>query len=219
MGEVELLEAEKKMLIRSQIICYGEAATDAVASQIAADIEQHWNAPEARIKWKQELWQVQFCISGMAIPDLAPEEVWYNLDPQKNYFRIQEYVVGDISYTDGLHSNTGVFKLANLQQTSTTAAHEYGHGLGLDHPADLDFRGKGRPGIMYPRGTLCDAGFQYWPHARSGEYGGTLNPVHRHVRQQDIEALKWQRLRFDTNGKARLGDFTSIYHFHQEPAH
>lgn len=217
MGEVEIIETEKKWIIRSRIICYGELATDALAHQIALDIATHWNAPEALIQWKKDWYRVEFEIVGQGIPDLEPDEVWYNLDPQKNYFRIQEYVVGDISYTDGLNSNTGVFKLANLQQTATTAAHEYGHSIGLDHPSNLDFRGKGRPGIMYPRGTLCDASFQYWSHARSGEYGGTLDPQHRVVTKEDIRDLKLHRLRFDTNGKARLGDFTSIYHFHQEP--
>lgn len=217
MGEVELIEKTRTLLIRSAMICYGDLATDELVKQIVNDISSHWNVPGARIKYKGDYYDVKFEISGKSIPDLEPEKVWYNDDPVMNYFRIQEYVVGDISFVDGLNSNTGVFKLANLLQTSTTAAHEYGHTLGLDHPDILDHRGKGAPSIMFPRGTLCDPAFQYWAHAHAGEKGGTLDPVHRIVTQTDIEDLRLQKLHFDTNGKARLGEFTSIYHFHQEP--
>ena len=88
--------------------------------------------------------------------------------------------------------NTGYFKLENLYKGSTTAAHEYGHTLGLQHPADLDLRGKGIPGIMYPRGTLVDPQFQYdlqnprctrrhnASHVQKGAPGGcSLLKIHR----------------------------------------
>lgn len=218
MGEVELIENKRILIIRSEMICYGDLSTDDLAHRIANDISSHWNIPGAKIKMKGDYYEVRFEITGKSIPDLDPELVWYNDDPKLNYFRIQEYVVGDISFVDGLNSNTGVFKLANLLQTSTTTAHEYGHTLGLDHPDSLDHRGKGIPSIMFPRGTLCDNIYQYWPHAKSGEHGGTLDPSHRIVTREDIEQLHLPKLRFDWSGKARLGDFTSIYHYHQEPA-
>ena len=49
-----------------------------------------------------------------------------------------------------------IFLVDNLKQTSTTAAHEYGHTIGLVHPDVLDLRGGRELGIMYPRGTICD---------------------------------------------------------------
>ena len=105
--------------------------------------------------------------------------------------------------------------LENLYEGSTTAAHEYGHTLGLDHPRFLDIRGEGVPGIMYPRGTLVDPQFQYDPAIPAGLKGGTMHPMHRKVRQKDIEQLKLHKLRFQNN-KAVLGDFTNVYHWNHE---
>lgn len=151
------------------------------------------------------------------MPDLQPEAVWYNEDPRKNFFRVEETVNGDISFVDGLGCNTGYFKLANLLQDSTTAAHEFGHTLGLPHPAKPDLRGSKTIGIMYPRGTLADPEFQYDPNAEPGAYGGFLDPRHRRVRKRDIKDLKIRKYHFDKQGHAVLGAFTNIYHSKQEP--
>lgn len=212
MGEAELNKPEKILTVRSVIILYGEAASDRLAYQVAQDIGLHWNEPAASILLKKEQYKVKFDIEAKYDPNLAPETVWYNDDPKMNYFRVEEYVMGNISFVDGLPCNTGYLKLDNLAQTSTTIAHEYGHTLGLEHPAQLDIRGKGIPGIMYPRGSLVDAQYQYWPHVAAGEYGGTMDPVHRKVTQQDILGLQLHRLSFTGQGKAIVGGFSSIYH-------
>ena len=94
---------------------------------------------------------------------------------------------------------------------STTAAHEYGHTIGLDHPHDLDLRGKGVPGIMYPRGTLVDPQYQYDPEKPAGTKGGTMYPIYRKVLKEDIENLKLYRLSFKS-GNAILGEFSNIWH-------
>src|SRR6202042_2541757 len=108
-------------------------------------------------KW----FDVRFKIEGIYEPFILPETIWYNDHPRNNYFRIEEYSPAHVSFVDGIKCNTGYFKLDNLTGHSTTAAHEYGHTLGLNHPENLDIRGKGQPGIMYPRGTVCDPQFQY----------------------------------------------------------
>ena len=135
-----------------------------------------------------------------------------NVDPRNNYFRIEKFVHGDISFVDGLGCNTGYFKLDNLYKGSTTAAHEYGHTLGLDHPKHLDIRGQGVPGIMYPRGTLVDSPFQYDPTIPAGAKGGTMHPIYRRVKEADIQNLKLHKLHF-INGRAVVGGFTNIYHW------
>lgn len=211
MGEAELYTTSKKLVIHSVFFFYGDAASKELSWQIAGDISNHWNEPKAKVFIKNEELDVAFDIDGIYEPDLDPEKVWYNDNPRFNFFRIEDIVMGDISFVDGIGCNTGYFKLANLLQTSTTAAHEYGHTLGLVHPDDLDIRGKGIPGIMYPRGTICDPHFQYDATIAAGEKGGTLDPVHRKVLKEDIEALKLSRL-FYTNGKAIVGEFSSLYH-------
>ena len=111
---------------------------------------------------------------------------------------------------DAIGSNTGYFLRSNLYSGSTTAAHEYGHSLGLPHPANLNIVGKGRPSIMYPRGTLVDQEFQNDVTALPGEAGGTLNPQHRRVMQTDIDALSLYAL--IKNNVAVIGKFTNKYH-------
>jgi len=112
---------------------------------------------------------------------------------------------------DGVGCNTGYFKKDNLYKGSTTAAHEYGHTLGLDHPHHTDIRGKGIPGIMYPRGTLVDALYQYEPDKPAGAKGGTMNPVHRKVRLEDIDQLNFKKIIFKNN-RAIIENFSSIWH-------
>lgn len=217
MGEAELIPAWEKLIIHSTFYFYGDAATADLADQIVLDITSHWNKPEAQVQIRKNWFTVEFDIKGIYDPDLRPEAVWYNDNPRLNFFRIEEFVIGNISFVDGLGCNTGYFKLENLLQTGTTAAHEYGHTLGLPHPNDLDIRGRGAPGIMYPRGTICDPVFQYNSMAAPGIPGGTLDPAHRKVLPADISDLKLDRLTF-TNNFAKVGEFSSIYHEKHLPA-
>jgi len=212
MGIVEIDRARKIFFITSHIITYGNAATAALTEQIREEIETMWNEPKGLIEWKARSLTVRFRITSSFVPSITPIEIYQNLDPRNNYFRIEEFAYGNISFVDGLGSNSGYFKLENLYKGSTTAAHEYGHTLGLDHPKQLDIRGEGIPGIMYPRGTLVDPPYQYDPAKPAGVTGGTMHPMYRRVNQKDIEHLKLRKLNFE-NGVAILGEFTNIYHW------
>jgi hypothetical protein len=140
--------------------------------------------------------------------------VFENTDPKNNYFRIEAASPVQVSFVDGIGCNTGFFLLQNLLQDSTTAAHEYGHTLGLRHPLIVDIRGRGVPGIMYPRGSIVDSAYQYNPAALAGDNtnGGTMNPFARKVSQQDIDDLRLHKLRFNKNGFAVVGEFSSQWH-------
>ena len=141
MGEAELHTSSHRLIIRSILYFYGAAADQNLAIQIAGDIAAAWNEAKGVVKIRGNLYDIRFDIEGLYQPDLRPAEVWHNTDPRLNFFRIEEYSQHDISSVDGLGCNTGYFKLGNLLNHSTTAAHEYGHTLGLDHPKDLDIRG------------------------------------------------------------------------------
>lgn len=212
MGIAELNTSANELMIRSVLYFYGGAADQALALQIADDISAAWNAPQGRAKIRGEWYSVRFIIEGHYKPDLKPASVWHNTDPLLNFFRVEEFSAHDISSVDGLGCNTGYFKLGNVLDHSTTAAHEYGHTLGLDHPKNLDIRGKGQPGIMYPRGTLCDPEFQYDPAAPAGGPGGTLDPFRRKVLESDIAGLRLSRLSFDGQRPSIVGEFSSFYH-------
>ncbi len=212
MGEAEINKQSRELIIHSELFFYGAAANDILSRQIAKDIAGHWNEAAAVVRAGNDAVRVYFDIEGIWAESLIPEMLYENDNPRNNYFRIEAFAHGNISSVDGLGCNTGYFKLDNLLNNSTTAAHEYGHTLGLDHPAVLDIRGSGVPGIMYPRGTIVDPPFQYNPAAALHEPGATLNPFTRKVLQQDVDALKLHRLRFDKNGFAVIGDFSSVWH-------
>ena len=199
------------LLIRSHLITYGHAADETLTELLRDEIETLWNEPQVSIHLQGEKFLVQFRITATFTPGISNLDIYQNLDPKNNYFRIETFAHGNISFVDGIGCNSGYFKLENLYKGSTTAAHEYGHTLGLEHPDDLDIRGKGVPGIMYPRGTLVDPPYQYEPDKAAGTKGGTLHPANRKVRTEDIEKLQLQQLRF-TNGQAVLGEFTNIWH-------
>ncbi len=213
MGTVEMDTEKRRILIYSHIVTYGHAADPIITELIRDEIETLWNEPAATYRVRGNELSIEFRITATHQPQLTPEEIFENTDPINNYFRIEEYAHGNISFVDGLGCNTGYFKLENLYKGSTTAAHEYGHTLGLHHPVDLDLRGKGVPGIMYPRGTLVDAAYQYNPAARAGDSsnGGTMHPMFRRVSTEDINLLRLQRLDF-RSGIAILGEFSSIWH-------
>jgi len=211
MGSAELNISLGQLTIHSHIITYGDAADEEVTELIRDEIETMWNEPEAVIKYEDRLWKVVFRITASFHQHIQDIDIYTNLDPRNNYFRIEEFSSTHISYVDGLGCNSGYFKKDNLYKGSTTAAHEYGHTLGLGHPRNLDIRGQGVPGIMYPRGTLVDPEFQYEPLTPAGKKGGTMHPMYRKVRLQDILDLRLHRLPFKNNA-AVLGQFTNIFH-------
>jgi hypothetical protein len=201
----------QQLLLDAVIVTYGHAADPRITLQIGEEIETMWNEPAGTVVLDGRIFAVRFRVDTVHSPGIDPHEIIANTDPRRNFFRIETFALGNISFVDGIGSNSGYFKLDNLYAGSTTAAHEFGHGLGLDHPDMLDIRGNGRPGIMYPRGTWVDPPYQYDPGASPGAPGGTMHPMHRRVRTEDIRLLRLERLRF-LHGSAVLGGFTNIYH-------
>ena len=209
MGTAEIYSGS--LLIESCIITYGNAASQLLTDMIREEIETMWNEPGGTVTLAGTVYPVQFRINAHYQPAITDLDIYQNLDPRNNYFRIEEFVHGNISFVDGIGCNSGFFKLENLYKGSTTAAHEYGHTLGLEHPEDLDLRGKGVPGIMYPRGTLVDPQYQYESDKPAGSKGGTMHPMFRKVQQADIAGLRLHKISF-INGKGILGEFTNIWH-------
>lgn len=210
MGSASIISGDT-IQITSHIITYGNAATPEFTERIRDEIAAMWNAPKGITTWKDKAYFVIFNITAEYNPALKPEDIFDNDNPEHNYFRIENFASGNISFVDALGSNTGYFLSDNLYEGSTTAAHEYGHTLGLPHPSDLDFRGRGVPGIMYPRGTLVDAPFQYDPAVPAGQLGGTMHPKFRKVRGEDVAAIRIDHLLFKPD-KLIVGNFTSIWH-------
>lgn len=210
MGSVEII-SNNEMLLQAHIITYGTAANAELTQYIRDEIEMMWNEPEGTVSFRGKTYVLRFEISAEYKPDITEEEILMNYNPQNNYFRIEPFVQGNISFVDALGSNSGYFLEENLYKGSTTAAHEFGHTLGLRHPEDLDLRGMGVPGIMYPRGTLVDPQYQYDHSKMPGEKGGTMHPMHRRVKKEDVAMLKVNTLVNDSRSYV-IGDFTNVWH-------
>ena len=210
MGIIELDSDAKIILIKSTIITYGNSATYELTQQICDEIENMWNEPNGVVEINNTNYTVRFMIDAQYNSLIAPETVLQNENPKNNYIRIEAFSKINISFVDGIGSNTGYFLTDNLYLNSTSAAHEYGHTLGLLHPAELNIIGKGRPSIMYPRGTLVDPEFQYDVNAIPAQNGGTLYPIHRRVMQIDIDNLQLQNK--IENGIFVIGKFSNKFH-------
>lgn len=210
MGTIEIDISSKIITIEANIICYGNAASYDVALLIAEEIETMWSEPNAIVELNNTSYFVRFIANAQYNSFLQPNSILENQNPKNNYFRIEEYSKIDISCVDAIGSNTGYFKLANLYKGSTTAAHEFGHSLGLIHPKELNIVGKGRPSIMYPRGSWVDQQFQNDVTAQPGGPGGTLNPQNRKVMQVDIDNLQLNKL--IEKDIFVVGKFTNQYH-------
>lgn len=210
MGIIEVDHHRYYLSIHSHIFLYGNSISETIRRDMEEEINFMWNEPRALVWFQQLPYLVQFICKVFLFPDLKPMDIYSNKNPRNNYFRVEEYAHGNISFVDGLGCNTGYFKVENLYKGSTTAAHEYGHTIGLPHPEDLDIRGKGIPGIMHPRGTLVDPLFQYDPFVQAGQKGGTLYPIHRKVLQSDIDDLHLEI--FLSQKENNIGKLSSIYH-------
>lgn len=210
MGIIELDQVKLQLNIRSHIFLYGNAISEEVRLNMEQEINEMWNAPRGLVWLASSPYLVNFDVQVFLHPQVQPNEIASNRNPMFNYFRIEDFAQGNISFVDGLGCNTGYFLLENLYPGSTTSAHEYGHTIGLPHPDELDIRGQGVPGIMYPRGTLVDPQYQYDPTVPAGEKGGTIYPIHRRVLKSDIEDLGLLDL-IQAN-QFVIGNFSSRYH-------
>jgi len=223
-GEVAINKQSKTITISANLIFYGEAATPELAKQTAADVQKLWNGANGKVNIDGVEYSVQFDITSEYRNAEGPIdatafffEKGLNDDVKNNYIEVKNKVDEGVSNMV-MGGNEGTFQLNNIsREGSTTEAHEFGHSLGLwpgtkdGHPEDLDLRGEGQPGIMYPRGTLVDPQYQYNPNAKARSAGGTLNPEKRRVTQGDINALGIDKLTFDKNGKSNLGKSTSSW--------
>lgn len=210
MGELELIEDEKVIKITAEIVLYGDEASKELTAQFVDEVQSMWNEPEGIVEYNEDHYNLVFEIRGVFRPNLTALEVISNTNPRMNYFRVEDYSPINISWVDGINSNTGYMLIDNLYEGSTTAAHEFGHTIGLAHPDNLNLIGKGVPGIMYPRGTLVDREYQYDFNAAPATNGGTIHPMNRRVLQEDIDLLNIPNLL--KKGQKYIGGFSSVYH-------
>jgi len=218
-GEPVIDKKNKTITVTSNITFYGSAGSSELATKAAANIQSQWNEANGKTTIDGIEYSVRFVVTGTYDSKLSADDIKNNTDIKNNYIKIVESGVA-VSYMDGAGSNTGVFLKKNISDSkSTTEAHEFGHGYGLEHPTNTDLRGKGQPGIMYPRGTLVDAEYTYNPkkgaskvNGTTGARSNTVNPTTRKVTQQDINNLGLNKIKYNSSGVGKLGKLTNIAH-------
>ena len=117
--------------LEAAIITYGKAASQVVSEQMNSEISTMLAEPRGRINIDNKLYTLVVNARDFHHPTLSPKAILNNCDPYLDYFRIEHFVNGNISFVNAINSNTGIFKLENLYEGSTTAAHEFGHTIGL----------------------------------------------------------------------------------------
>jgi hypothetical protein len=210
-------QGAKGPVVKAHIYYYGNEATESVAKAATNEINTMWNEPEGKVDVGGKEYTVKFDIKYSVVDeDTAHAKAQGNTDPLNNFVRIEK----DKNKYNGVQKNRswmefnyGHWLTADNLGSSTTAAHEFGHGLGLNHtPADM--KGKGQPGIMANRGVLVDAEYTYDPKqgdsrteynedTKKFENKNTINPAKRKVLQSDIDNVK-NNAKADHTGKISI---------------
>jgi len=174
----------------SRFVYSGPALTDEIAEASTREIRKMWNEQIHFVEFEGKPHRVVFDID-------------YTLDNPRNLQNADSCAYNYVDVRDRedagsrsvyyLGGNNGIFYTSDNLGHSSTVAHEYGHGLGLEHNEGYQEDAE-VPGIMFARGTLVKSKFRYNPKAVSGDQGGTLNPVFRKVRKEDVRQIDFNQV-------------------------
>ena len=207
--------AHRRLIVLARLNYSSSELDDASVAKTAVagtkEIERMWNEPQASVNVDGTPYRVVFEVESALVTSFHKWFDTFAMDPYDdkscatNFIDVRELVdTGDRSNYD-LDGQEGIFYTSDQIGTSTTAAHEFGHAMGLNHPADAGQWREPVPGIMFPRGTFVKSQFQWDPKATFTQKGGTLNPIYRHVRAVDVQAVGFQNLNFNDAGLACVG--------------
>ncbi|WP_159477090.1 peptidase M10 [Dyadobacter sp. 3J3] len=212
MAAIVIPDVEKNQIeIISRLYLYGSQATLEIGNKIIDEINRMYNEPEVFVEFNGKQFNVLFSIGFKIISaSEAMMRATVNFNYKNNFIRIEDENRITRSFMGyGIGDNVGHWLTSDNLGTSTTAAHEFGHSLGLDHPANLDFRGSDSPPpIMAPRGSLVNPQYQWEPTAKAGEFGGTMNPKYRKVTKEEV-LLILKDLNFENKQNNYIGQLSN----------
>jgi hypothetical protein len=186
-------EERGEMLFVSKIIYRGGALDARMARESTVEMTSLWNESQGLVSYQGRQYRARFLFSQVLDPR---NEYKDSGSCAENFVAIENPSrPGDRSFY-GLGGRFGTFYTSDELGRSTTASHEYGHGLGLNHDA-FNQKDAEIPGIMFARGTLVQSKFQWNPLAASGAPGGSIKPHHRRVRGEDLAKIDLQGVRFE----------------------
>ncbi len=207
----------KEIVVSAKLWLYGQFADETLAEKIAGEINTQYNDAQGKVQLRESdgsiaTYHIRFEIEALVVAvETVFDLVQHNTDYRNNYIRIEQDNLLKRSFMGSeLGGNIGHWLISDNLGESTTAAHEFGHSLGLDHPTDVDLRDRELPPpMMAPRGTLVKSRFQWNPTVNAGEFGGTLKPVYRKVSPEEV-ALIFEGRTFEQDGTLNLGILSNL---------
>jgi hypothetical protein len=206
------MPAIHELQMKAHLIFYGSNFDPASPGKATDEINRLWSSDPSGKPHIVRLDDGDYALRAVLTYEVLPIErvreiAKSNTDPGIHFIRMEKGGnPGDRSFYY-LGANCGTFYDSDELGISTTAPHEFGHGLGLPHPDEGDWRGKGVPPVMAPRGTWVDAQYQWDPNAQAGAAGGTVKPHFRKVTHWDLGWLALgTSLHFDARNVAALGE-------------
>lgn len=209
--------------ITSTMYFYGTTATADFAKNTAASIQNTWNGANGSVSIGGESYKVKFSVVGIAVADDFGTQrlIATNGTLENNYIRVDNetdnYLTGAASSTDQ-HGNTGYWSSSqNAENKGTTGPHEYGHGMGLDHPDKSTKTGQ-KPDIMMTQFNHNQVQSQYVKHTADGT---KLDVTKRKAMQRNINQVFTPEVRenLQQNGTSGIGDLTNKYHPYVPASH
>jgi hypothetical protein len=193
-GSALLIKNESKQQITfiSQMIYRGQALTPRIAYDSTLEMTSLWNESRGRVRYRGREYSANFIFSYVVDQNHRYVD---SGSCAENFVKIENPARGGDRSFYAMAGRFGTFFTSDDLGRSTTTAHEYGHGLGLDHD-DYNQLYAAVPGIMFARGTLVRPEFQWNPLAVAGTAGGSIKPHHRHVRAQDLKKLNLEAIDF-----------------------
>lgn len=205
-------QEDKTITVEATIYTYGNFVSAGLVTDIRSEINGMWSQPLVVYMLDGVLYKILFNVEvDLVSVNEAKELLANNVSYLNNFVRIEEKnSIGRSMMGFGLGQNSGFWLVSDNLGSSTTAAHEFGHALGLPHPDRIDYRKMGYPPIMAPRGALVGVDYQWDKTALAGAYGGTMNPIHRKVRDFEI----WDVIRGSvkiSNSQRVVGQLSNLY--------
>ncbi len=189
-----LKNKRRKVVVVSKFYFYGNVSRKEVR-QIKKEIKYQWNSANGQVIVDGKVKEVKFRIRGRKVSKSRAIKLASNNKSSKNNFiKVEQGERGKRSFMQ-LNGNAGIWYKSDELGSSTTAAHEVGHGWGYYNPQGTtngahspgNLKGTGRADIMATRGTLVDPQFRYFSWKTTGYEG--VDPFRRQANQHDINGI------------------------------
>jgi RHS repeat-associated protein len=199
-GEPVIDKKNKTITVNQHLIFYGGKAQTQLSNKIASGVAAQWNGAHGRVTVDGVNYKVNFKVTYQTVSEAdAKTMATGNTDVKNNFIRVED---GASSSKFQLGGNAGWFNTDDDIGSSTTPAHEIGHGLGLDHTATGGQTEEDVPDIMEARGTQVHSRWSL------GGKGNNIDPNFRRVDKKEVEAI-FKDVTFDKNGKGEIGRATN----------